>query len=80
MNIMDAWELVKAGAIRGEWRRWVSVADKREFEWGNVGQRREALLACAEHVEALNERTVSEQRSKHPKRRHRRQRNDVDGC
>jgi len=45
----EAWELVKAGVIRGEWRRW-QTADGREFHWTDLETRREALIEAAEHV------------------------------
>jgi hypothetical protein len=50
MTTTEAWALVKAGMIRGEWRRWVSVPDGKEFPWGDLDERREALVECAEHV------------------------------
>jgi hypothetical protein len=52
MTTAEAWELVDAGLIRGEWRRWVSVSDKCEFDWHDVDSRREALLQAAKHVAA----------------------------
>jgi hypothetical protein len=49
MSIAEAWKLVDAGKIRGEWRRWVT-ADGEEFDWHDIDSRREALLEAAEHV------------------------------
>lgn len=52
MNTARAWELVDAGKIRGEWRRWIA-ADGREFPWHDLESRREALIAAAEYVDSL---------------------------
>jgi len=49
MTTNEAWELVKAGLIQGEWRCWVAV-DGREFHWHDLDSRREALIEAAEHV------------------------------
>lgn len=52
MKTDTAWQLVAAGAIEWQWRRWVSVADGKEFHWSDVDTRREALIQCAKHVES----------------------------
>ena len=49
MSTNEAWELVKAGKIVWEWRRWVT-ADGREFHWHDLDSRREALIEAAEHA------------------------------
>ncbi len=49
MTLDEAWAFVDAGHIRGEWRRWVA-SDGKEFHWGDLDQRREALVECAVHV------------------------------
>ena len=50
MTTAEAWALVAGEKIVGEWRRWVSVPDGKEFPWGDLDKRREALIECAEHV------------------------------
>jgi hypothetical protein len=49
MTSNEAWDLVKAGQIIWQWRRWVTV-DGREFHWSDIDSRRDALLDAAKHV------------------------------
>lgn len=49
MTTSQAWELVKAGKIKWEWRRWVT-ADKREFPWHDPESRMEALIEAAIYI------------------------------